>query len=130
MKASTYFHDAAPLGDAARLARVRRIAWLVDAAFVIPGTRFRFGLNGVIGLLPVGGDAVLGLISLYIVHQAHRMGVPGPQLARMVGNVALEVVGGSVPVLGDLFDVTLKANLRNVAIIENYLGIPRNGRTF
>ncbi len=130
MKASTYFHDAAAVDAVTRLARVRRLAWLVDAAFVMPGTKFRFGLNGVIGLLPVGGDAVLGVISLYIVHQAHLMGVPAPKLARMLGNVALEVVGGSVPILGDVFDATLKANLRNIAIIEDHLGVRRNGRAF
>ncbi len=123
MAASAYFQNASMLDNAARLARIRRVAWLVDAAFALPGTRFRFGLNSVIGLLPGGGDAVLGLISLYIVHQAHRLGVPAPKLARMVGNVALEVVGGSVPVLGDLFDVALKANLRNIAIIEEHLGL-------
>ncbi len=125
MTASAYFHHNAALDDAARLARIRRVAWLVDAAFALPGTRFRFGLNSLIGLLPVGGDAVLGLVSLYIVHQAHRMGVPRAKLARMLGNVALEVAGGSVPVLGDLFDMTLKANLRNLAIIEEHLGARR-----
>ena len=106
----------------ARLTRLRRLAWLIDGAFGLPGTRFRFGLNSVIGLLPVGGDAVLGAISLYIVYEAAQLGVPGPQLARMVGNVAIEVFGGSVPVLGDLFDMALKANLRNLAIIERHVG--------
>ena len=108
---------------AARLARIKRLAWLVDAAFVLPGTRFRFGLNSLIGLLPGGGDAVLGLISLYIVRQAHALGVPRHTLMRMIGNVALEVVGGSVPVLGDLFDVALKANLRNIRLIEDHLRV-------
>ena len=106
---------------AARLARIKRLAWLVDAAFVLPGTRFRFGLNSVIGLAPGGGDLVLGAISLYIVHQARALGVPRQQLMRMIGNVAVEVAGGSVPVLGDLFDVALKANLRNIRIIEQHL---------
>ena len=105
-----------------RLRRLRRLAWLIDGAFGLPGTRFRFGLNSVVGLLPVGGDAVLGAISLYIVYEAAQLGVPGRQLARMLGNVAMEVAGGSVPVLGDLFDMALKANLRNIAIIERHLG--------
>ena len=73
---------------AARLARLRRLAWMIDAVFLLPGTRFRFGLNSVIGLLPVGGDTVLG---------------------------------GSVPIIGDLFDMALKANLRNLAIIEDHV---------
>lgn len=106
----------------ARLKRLRRLAWLIDGVFKLPGTRFRFGLNSMIGLVPVGGDAVLGAISLYIIYEAAQLGVPGPQLARMFGNVALEVFGGSVPVLGDIFDMALKANLRNLAIIERHVG--------
>ena len=114
---------AMPADVQARLKRLRRLAWLVDGAFGLPGTRFRFGLNSVIGLLPVGGDAILGAVSLYIIYEAAQLGVPGPQLARMAANTALEVVGGSVPLLGDLFDVALKANLRNLAIIERHLGM-------
>ena len=111
-----------PVSDAqARLKRLRRLAWLIDGAFGLPGTRFRFGLNSIIGLLPVGGDAVLGAISLYIVYEAAQLGVPTPQLVRMVANVGLEVLGGSVPLLGDLFDMALKANLRNLAIIEQHV---------
>jgi len=108
-------------GANTRLARLRRLAWLIDAAFMLPGTRFRFGLNSLIGLLPVGGDAVLGAISLYIIYEAVRLGVPPAKIARMLANVGVEVLGGSVPVLGNLFDVALKANLRNLAIIEDHL---------
>ncbi len=106
----------------ARLKRLRRLAWLIDGAFVFPGTRFRFGFNSIVGLLPVGGDVALGVVSLYIVYEAAQLGVSRPLLARMMANVALEVVGGSVPILGDLFDVVLKANLRNLAIIEQHVG--------
>jgi len=107
----------------ARLRRIRQIAWVVDAAFVFPGTNFRFGLNSLIGLLPVGGDTVLALISLFIVYEAHLLGVPRAKLMQMLGNVLVEVVGGSVPILGDLFDVALKANMRNVKIIEAHFGV-------
>jgi len=109
----------------ARLRRLRRLAWLIDGVFHVPGLRFRFGLNSVIGLVPVGGDAILGVISLYIVYEAAQLGLPKAKLARMLANVALEVAGGSVPVLGNLFDVALKANLRNIGIIEQHLGRPR-----
>ena len=115
-------HTFAAADARARVQRLRRLAWLIDGAFGLPGTRFRFGLNSVLGLLPVGGDAVLGAISLYIVYEAAQLGVPRAQLVRMVANVALEVAGGSVPVLGDLFDMALKANLRNMAIVERHLG--------
>ncbi len=105
----------------ARLRRLRRLAWLIDGAFKLPGTRFRFGLNGLVGLVPVGGDAILGALSLYIIYEAARLGVKRPQLARMLANVALEATGGSVPIVGDLFDMALKANLRNLDIIERHL---------
>ena len=114
-------HIPVPTPAAIRLARIKRLAWLVDAAFVLPGTRFRFGLNSLIGLAPGGGDLILGAISLYIVHQARALGVPRHQLMRMLGNVAVEVAGGSVPILGELFDVALKANLRNIRIIEQHV---------
>ena len=132
MPASAYaqpnsFAQNSTIDATTRLARIRRLAWLVDAAFHIPGTRFRFGLNSLIGLAPGAGDAVLGLISLYIVHQAHAMGLPRHKLARMVGNVVLEVAAGSVPVVGDLFDVALKANLRNIRIIEDHLRYGNRG---
>ena len=106
---------------AARLARLRKLAWLIDASFGLPGTRFRFGLNSVIGLLPVGGDAVLGALSLYIIYEAAQLGVPRHKLLRMLANVGVEVFGGSIPIIGDLFDMALKANLRNLRIIEDHL---------
>jgi hypothetical protein len=106
---------------AARRSRLRRLAWLIDGVFKLPGTQFRFGLNSMIGLLPAGGDAVLGALSLYIIYEAARLGIPRHKLARMLANVGIEIVGGSVPILGDLFDMALKANLRNLAIIEDHL---------
>jgi hypothetical protein len=118
--AATGFAFAAS-DPAARLARLRRLAWMIDGVFSIPGTRVRFGLNSMIGLLPVGGDAVLGALSLYIVYEAGRLGLPAHKLARMVANVGVEVLGGSVPLVGDLFDMALKANLRNLSIIENHM---------
>ncbi len=122
MRATAAYHSM-PTDVAARVARLRRIAWLVDAAFVLPGTRFRFGLNSLIGLAPGAGDTILGLISLYIVYEAHRLGVPRAKIAAMIGNVVLEVAAGSVPILGDLFDVALKANLRNIRIVEEHFRI-------
>ena len=110
---------------AARVQRLRRLAWLIDGVFHLPGTKFRFGLNSVIGLLPVGGDAVLGVISAYIIYEAARLGLPKHKLARMAANVGLEVLGGSVPIIGDVFDMALKANLRNLAIIDEHFSYAR-----
>jgi hypothetical protein len=120
MMRATVAYRYTPVDLAARLARLRRIAWVVDAAFVLPGTRFRFGLNSLIGLAPGAGDTILALISLYIVYEAHNLGVPRAKIAQMIGNVVLEVAVGSVPILGDLFDVALKANMRNLRIVEDH----------
>jgi len=120
--ASAFAYSAAPHDVAARLRALRRIAWLIDGAFRLPGTRFRFGLNSLIGFTPIAGDAALAAISLYIVNEARLLGVPREKLARMLGNVALEAAMGAVPVLGDLMDVAFKANLRNLAIIEEHFG--------
>lgn len=107
-----------PLDTVARMARLRKLAWLLDAQFMLPGTRFRFGLNSLIGLAPGVGDTVLGLVSLFIVNEARVLGAPPALLGRMLFNVAVEVVGGSVPILGDVFDMAFKANLRNIALLE------------
>lgn len=107
----------------ARLARLRRLAWIVDAAFRLPGTRFRFGLNSLIGLTPAAGDALLAAVSLYIVWEARALGVPRAKLMQMLANVGVETVAGAVPIVGDLFDMTFKANLRNLAIIEEHCGV-------
>jgi hypothetical protein len=106
---------------AARLARLRKLAWLLDAQFGLPGTRFRFGINSLFGLLPVSGDLLLGLVSLYVVWEARAMGAPPVLLGRMLANIAIEVVGGALPIIGDLFDMAFKANLRNLALLEEFL---------
>jgi len=93
----------------------------MDGLVRVPGTRFRFGLNSLIGLPPGAGDAMLTAVSLWIVWEARRLGLPREKIARMLGNVAVEAALGTVPVLGDLFDVIWKANLRNLAIIEEHL---------
>jgi hypothetical protein len=89
----------------------------------VPGTRFRFGLNSVIGLAPWAGDAVLVAISLYIVLEASRLGLPRAKIVRMLVNVAVEAALGAVPIVGDLLDVAWKANLRNVDIIDEHFGM-------
>lgn len=105
----------------ARLARLKKLAWLLDAQFGLPGTKFRFGLNSLFGLAPVAGDLLLGLVGLYIVWEARALGAPIGLLGRMLANIVVEVVGGSVPILGDVFDMAFKANLRNLALLEEFL---------
>jgi hypothetical protein len=119
---STWHYREAP-APLARIGRLRRLAWLIDALGRVPGTRFRFGLNSVIGLAPWAGDAVLVAISLYIVFEGVRLGLPRAKIVRMLLNVAVEAAFGAVPILGDLLDVAWKANLRNVDIIDRHFGM-------
>jgi hypothetical protein len=104
--------------DTRSLDRLRTIARLLDARFGIPGTGLRFGLDSLLGLIPGLGDGATALVSLYILVEAHRLGVRPVTLARMTGNVALDLGLGAVPVLGDIFDFFWKSNLRNVELLE------------
>ncbi len=101
--------------------RVRRVSNLLDEAFRVPGTNFRIGIDPILGLLPVGGDVASALISLYITLEGYRMGVPRHVLARMLVNVAIDTFGGSVPVLGSVFDATWKANRKNRKLLEKHV---------
>ncbi len=126
---STIEHDALDAASAAsRLKRLKTIAWAVDGVFRIPGTKFRFGLNSVIGATPAAGDVVLAGISLYIVNEARKLGLPKEKIARMLANIGVEAAAGAVPLLGTLFDMGFKANLRNIAIIEEHLGVAPTAR--
>lgn len=97
------------------------LALLLDSRWRIPGTGIRFGLDAVAGLVPVVGDGASGLISAYAIYKAQRLGAPGLLLARMFGNVVLDTVFGSVPILGTIFDVVYKANNRNVSLLRRHL---------
>ncbi|MGV0027827.1 DUF4112 domain-containing protein [Phormidesmis priestleyi] len=107
--------------DKAALQRLRSLAHLLDNAIGIPGTRYRIGIDPLIGLLPGGGDLVMAGFSVYIVWEAARMGLPRSTVTQMVSNLVLDTVAGTVPMLGDLMDVTWKANSKNVALLEAHL---------
>jgi hypothetical protein len=96
--------------------RIERLARLLDSEFRVPGTDFRFGLDGMLGLLPVVGDAVTGLLSTYLIAEAARVGARKHVLFRMGWNVAVDAFLGSIPILGDIFDFGFKANRRNANI--------------
>ncbi|NJN56378.1 MAG: DUF4112 domain-containing protein [Leptolyngbyaceae cyanobacterium SL_5_9] len=110
------------------LQRLRQLSHVLDNAIPIPGTGYRIGLDPILGLLPGAGDTVAGVLSAYIVVEAARMGIPRETLVRMVSNIVLEVVLGSVPLLGDVFDATWKANARNITLLESHVDMPQTGR--
>ena len=114
--------------DERRLERMRRVGWLLDNSIPVPGTRFRLGIDQIIGLVPGIGDLIGGALSLYIIIQAHRLGVPRSLLARMGWNVAVDTLVGEVPILGDLFDIGFKANVRNLALLDGYFQRPADVR--
>ena len=110
--------------DNPHLNRLRTLARVLDDLAPIPGTRMRVGLDPLIGLVPGAGDAVGGAVSAYALVVAYRLGAPPSVLARMVGNVAVDVLTGFVPLVGDLFDFGWKASRKNVRLVERYAGAP------
>lgn len=117
--------DGAGAGPAPReeaaLRRARGMSRLLDEAVRIPGTRFRVGLDPILGVVPAGGDAVAAALSLYPVAEAYRLGVSRGTLAKMLALVALDAVVGSIPVIGPVFDAFLKVNEWNVGALERHV---------
>jgi hypothetical protein len=118
------FGTANPFGNLTReqrLARLDALAKLLDVAFIVPGTKVRYGIDGLIGLIPVVGDIITTAISLWLVREARALGAPWHLTMRMLGNVALDGVVGIVPLVGDAFDVMFRANVRNVKLLHRWL---------
>lgn len=113
------------LQDSDDARRVQLLARALDSAIRIPGTRITFGLDSIIGLIPGAGDLASALMSGYIVLASARMGVPPSVVARMILNLGVDTLVGSVPLLGDLFDVGFRANLRNAALLDRHLAEPK-----
>lgn len=112
-----------PIERLARLRRMRGLARLMDTALRIPGTRVSLGADSVLGLVPGIGDFAAAAVSLVIVNEARRLGVPNDKLVRMLFNVGFDTVAGSVPVLGDVFDVYFKSNHRNLQLVLDHFGL-------
>ncbi len=101
------------------------LSHILDDFLRIPGTSIRFGLDGIVGLIPGIGDLIGGIASCVIIFAAWTRGVPYVTVAQMVANVGIEVVVGSIPVLGDMFDIAWRANRRNYALLAGTLAEPR-----
>ncbi len=112
----------------AGLRRIRTLALLLDSALRIPGTRIRVGLDPLLGLVPGLGDALTVGLAGYIVVEAGRLGASSAVLLRMLLNVGFDALVGSVPFLGDFADVFLRANTRNLRLLERHLEDPTRHR--
>ncbi|MCC3438753.1 DUF4112 domain-containing protein, partial [Microcoleus sp. PH2017_05_CCC_O_A] len=110
--------------QAASLRRLRRISHLLDNAIPIPGTKYRIGLDPILGLIPGGGDLVGSIFAGYVVFKSAQMGVPQETLVKMAANIVFDTVAGTVPVAGDLLDVAWKANIKNIELLDAHLGSP------
>lgn len=117
--------NAAPSQEAA-LRRMQAVANLLDTAFVIPGTRQRVGIDAIIGLIPGAGDIMTTLLSTYIIWEARNLGISRVALGRMLANLGIHAVVGSLPLVGDLFDAFFRVNQRNMRIVRRQL--ERNSR--
>jgi Domain of unknown function (DUF4112) len=108
-------------GTEESVTRLEALARLMDGSFVIPGTSFRLGLDAIIGLVPVAGDVISGVISSYLIWEARRLGAPRWLIARMMANTFLDTTLGAIPVVGDAFDVLFRANMKNMALLRRYI---------
>jgi hypothetical protein len=110
-----------------RLRRLRSLAWFLDRS--IPIGRWRIGVDPILGLLPGAGDWIGAVLSLYVLYEGARLGMPMNVVVRMAGNILVETVVGAVPVLGDIFDFAWQANTRNLALIEEHYHPAFEGRS-
>jgi len=116
--------SANPFGNLTReqrVARLEAVAKLLDVAFILPGTKVRYGIDGLIGLIPVVGDIIATALSLWLVREARALGAPWHVTTRMLGNVAFQGLVGTVPVAGDAIDVLFRANMRNARLLRTWI---------
>ncbi len=101
--------------------RIELIELLLERSLTVPGTNIRVGMDAIVGLVPVIGDVITAAMGVYIVWEAHNLGLPKWKLARMAGNIALDTAIGAVPLAGDLFDLMFKSNSRNLRIVKRHM---------
>ena len=103
--------------------RLERLSWLLDEAVRVPGTRITLGWDSVLGIVPGIGDAITTVFSAYFLWEANRLGLSTSTLVKMLGNVGIDFLVGTVPVIGDLCDIGWRANRRNLKLLYRELGI-------
>ena len=119
---------ATPLADSSRAVEAERritfLSRLMDDLVPLPGTGRRVGIDAVVGLIPGVGDLATAAIGAWIIAEARRFGLPGPVIGRMIVNVAVDLLVGAIPILGDLFDVAFRSNRRNLELFRLHATSP------
>lgn len=110
-----------PIEDLHQVEKLERLAARMDSAFRIPGTKIRFGWDGILSIVPGVGDTIALLPAAYIFQSAWRMGVPPHTIGKMAFNSGIDYVIGSIPVIGTIFDVGYKSNRKNAALIREFV---------
>jgi hypothetical protein len=116
--------DAGSKVDEAAIRRMHAVARLLDDGIELPVVGVRVGLDPLLGVIPVAGDSLTAVLGSYILLESARLGVSWTTLARMVLNILLDVAVGSVPVVGDLFDVFFRSHRRNLNLALADLDVP------
>lgn len=106
------------------LEKLRKVTLVMDQAFGIPGTKWRFGLDALFGLVPGLGDIAGGVIAVYALHVARQLRAPAVIQLHMLTNIALDALIGTIPIIGDIFDFVYKAQTRNLAMLDDWLQTP------
>ncbi|MBK7163070.1 MAG: DUF4112 domain-containing protein [Sphingomonadales bacterium] len=101
--------------------RVEALEKLLERSFVIPGTKIPFGLDSVVGLVPVIGDLITAAMGAYMVWEARNLGMSKWQLMRMTANIGIDTALGAIPLVGDAFDFIWRSNSKNLRIIHKHL---------
>lgn len=117
---TTYTMQGRVVPDAERLAKIERLAHLMDESIALPGTGKRIGLEALLGLIPALGDLATAVVSLHIISEARKLGVPKTIVSKMIWNVVIDTAVGAVPGVGDVFDAFWKANRKNIDLIKRH----------
>jgi hypothetical protein len=110
------------------LEKLRKVTRVMDQAFGIPGTKWRFGLDALFGLVPGLGDIAGGVVAVYGLHVARLLRAPAVIQLHMLTNIALDALIGTIPIIGDIFDFVYKAQTRNLAMLDEWLQTPHEAR--
>ena len=105
------------------LLRLQLLSQRLDESITLPGTKYKIGIDPIIGLIPGGGDVIGGILSMYIMHTGIKMGVQKTVVIKMFRNIALDFIIGWIPIIGDIFDTVWKSNQKNVKLIEDSLAV-------